>query len=139
MPTLMFLNLPVEDLARSVAFYEALGYSTDPNFTGDQSACVVISETIYAMLLVRPYFQTYVTTEVADATKVTEAMFGLGVDSREAVDALVDKALAVGGSVARQPRDLGFMYNRTFLDPDGHYWDVFWMDPATAQQGPPTE
>ncbi|GAA2757907.1 VOC family protein [Actinopolymorpha rutila] len=139
MPTLMFLNLPVEDLDRSVAFYEALGYLTDPNFTGDQSACVVISETIYAMLLVRPYFQTYVSTEVADATKVTEAMFGLGVDSREAVDSLVDKALAAGGSVAREPRDLGFMYNRTFLDPDGHYWDVFWMDPVAAQQGPPTE
>ncbi|SDS89495.1 VOC family protein [Actinopolymorpha singaporensis] len=139
MPTLMFLNLPVEDLARSVAFYEALGYSTDPNFTGDESACVVISETIYVMLVVRPYFQTYVSTEVADATKVTEAMFGLGVDSREDVDTLVDKALAAGGSAAREPRDLGFMYNRTFLDPDGHYWDVFWMDPTAAQQGPPTE
>ncbi|SDU73787.1 VOC family protein [Jiangella alkaliphila] len=137
MSTSIFVNLPVEDLAASRAFYAALGYTLDENFSNDVSTTVVISDTIYVMLLARPTFQSSLTTEVADATKVTEATLGLSAASREEVDHLALQAFAAGASFARETEDLGFMYTRSFRDPDGHFWEVFWMDPQAAQGTPP--
>ena len=137
MSTMMFVNLPVEDLTVSRAFYAALGYTFDENFSGEQNATVRISDTIFLVLLTRPYFSTYISTEVADARTATETMLGLTAETREGVDGLVDAALAAGGRVARESHDYGFMYTRSFLDPDGHFWEVFWMDAAAAQDGPP--
>lgn len=133
----MFLNLPVADLAASRAFYIALGFSIDENFSGEQSATVVVSDTIYLVLLTRDYFATYIETEVADARTSTEAMIGLAADSREAVDLLVDAAYGAGATAARETHDYGFMYTRSFCDPDGHFWEAFWMADQAAQSGPP--
>ena len=130
MSTMMFVNLPVADLEASRAFYAALGYTFDENFSGDQNASVRISDTLYAVLLTRPYFATYISTEVADAHTATEVMIGLTAETRDGVDDLVEKALAAGGRVARETHDYGFMYTRSFLDPDGHFWEIFWMDPS---------
>lgn len=137
MSTMMFVNLPVEDLAASRAFYAALGYTFDENFSGEQNTTVKISDTLYVVLLTRPYFSTYITTEVADAHTTTETMLGLTAETRDGVDELVDRAFAAGGSAARETHDYGFMYTRSFCDPDGHFWEIFWMDPAAAQDGPP--
>lgn len=137
-PTALFLNLAVEDLQASRTFYEALGYSVNESFSGENSIAVVVSDTIYLMLLTRPYFCTYISTEVADSHKQTEAMIGLSAESRDAVDRLTERALAAGGRFARDTQDLGFLYSRSFLDPDGHFWETLWIDPQAAQDGPPT-
>lgn len=128
MSTKIFVNLPVKDLDRSKDFYTKIGYSIDPQFTDENAACVVISDDIYAMLLVEPFFQTFTKKEIADATQATEAILALGVESRQQVDELVDRALAAGGSPANEPVDQGFMYLRSFNDPDGHLWEVAYMD-----------
>ncbi len=137
MSTQMFVNLPVEDLDASRAFYTALGYTVDENFSGDQNITVAISDTLYLVLLVKPYFSTYITTEIADARKSTEVMLGLTADDRDGVDTLFNRAIAAGGTVPRDTIDHGFMYTRSFLDPDGHFWEIFWMDQQAAQDGPP--
>jgi predicted lactoylglutathione lyase len=133
MSTKIFVNLPVKDLGRSIDFFTALGFSFAPAFTDENAGCLVISEDIYAMLLVEPFFQTFTTKEIVDATKGTEAIVALGVESRERVDELVDKALAAGGGPANDTNDQGFMYGRSFQDPDGHLWEVVYMDPAAVQ------
>ncbi|MCU1507764.1 MAG: glyoxalase [Glaciihabitans sp.] len=139
-PTQIFLNLPVADLAVSRKFYTDLGYTINEAFSGETAASVVISDTIYLMLLTPDFFATFLTdTAAADAKKLTEGIFALSVESREAADRLADAALAAGGSAARDPEDMGFMYSRSFRDPDGHFWEVFWMDPQAAQDGPPSE
>lgn len=130
MPTKIFVNLPVKDLERSMTFFKALGYTFNPQFTDDTAACMVISEDIYAMLLTHEKFRIFTKKEIADANRTTEVLTALSMDSRETVDALMDKALAAGATEARPPEDLGFMYGRAFNDPDGHIWEIFWMDPA---------
>lgn len=133
----IFINLPVKDMARAKAFYGALGYSFNPQFTNDQGACLVISEEIYVMLLIEPFFQTFTGKPVADASKVTEAILCLSCESRAGVDAFVAKARAAGAAVPRAPQDHGFMYGHGFEDPDGHVWELAYMDmaavPATPQ------
>ncbi|MGP4003247.1 VOC family protein [Streptomyces sp. 8N706] len=136
MSTKIFVNLPVKDLGRSVEFFTGLGYSFNPQFTDENAACLVISDDIYAMLLVEPFFKSFTKKEVADATKTTEAIVALGVESRQRVDELVDKALSTGGLPANEPMDEGFMYVRSFQDPDGHLWEVLYMDPAAVQEQP---
>jgi uncharacterized protein len=131
--TKIFVNLPVTDLKKSMAFFAALGYSFNPQFTNETAACLVISEDIYAMLLREPFFKTFTTKEIVDARKGTEAIIALALDSRQQVDELVDKALASGGSPANETNDQGFMYGRSFQDPDGHIWEVIHMDPAAIQ------
>lgn len=133
MSTLIFVNLPVKDLERSKRFFTALGYSFNPQFTDENAGCLVISDTIYAMLLKEPFFKTFTKKEIADSTKTTEAIVALGVESRERVDELVDKALAAGGQSSMGTNDQGFMYGRSFQDPEGHLWEVFWMDPSAVQ------
>ena len=125
----IFVNLPIADMKRSRAFFEALGFAFNPRFTNEQGACMVIDENIYAMLLVQPFFRTFIDTEIADATRTTEVLTCLSCDSREEVDALVRKAVAAGGKAHRQPQDHGFMYGHGFVDPDGHVWELVHMVP----------
>lgn len=132
MQTQIFVNLVVADLAQSKAFYEALGYSFNPQFTDDTAACLVISDTIYAMLLLPETMKRFTQKRLVDAKTETEALLALSFPSREAVDAIAEKALAAGGTAARDTEDLGFMYNRPIQDPDGHVWEFFYMDPAAA-------
>lgn len=132
MGTKIFVNLPVESLERAVGFFTKLGYSFNPQFTDANATCMVISEDIYAMLLVKPYFKSFIKKEVSDATKATEVIIALTADSRAAVDTLMEKALAAGAKESKEKMDQGFMYQRSFEDLDGHQWESFWMDPAAV-------
>lgn len=134
MPTTMLVNLPVKDLATSVAFFTGLGFTPDPQMTDDNAACMVVSEQIYVMLLVETFFKTFTRKDLVDATQGTEAIVCLGVDSRERVDELADTALTTGGTASNEPMEYGFMYGRSFQDPDGHLWEVVHM--AAAPAGP---
>lgn len=136
MATKIFVNLPVKDLNKSKEFFTKLGFTINPQFTDEKAACVVISEDIYAMILKEEFFKTFIAKkEMADATKSTEMLVALSADSKEKVNEMAEKALAAGASPLREPDDLGFMYSRSFQDPDGHIWEVLWMDPAAIQQG----
>ena len=123
----IFVNLPIKDLARSVRFFESLGYTFNPQFTDENATCMILGENLFAMLLVEPYFRTFIEKDVSDAHRATEVLLAVPVGSREAVDALVDKALAAGAKEPRPARDLGFMYQRSYDDLDGHTWEVFHM------------
>ncbi|WP_242112914.1 VOC family protein [Luteimonas aquatica] len=123
----LFVNLPVQDLDRSVKFFAALGYSFNPQFTDENATCMLLGENLFAMLLVRPYFQTFTRKEVIDPQRQVQTLLAVPLDTREAVDALVDKAVAAGAK-AHEPKDLGFMYQRAYDDLDGHTWEVFYMD-----------
>jgi predicted lactoylglutathione lyase len=135
MATQIFLNLPVQDLKRSVDFFTALGFTFNPDFTDENATCMVVNDDAYVMLLVEAYFKTFTAKDVASTKGSAEAIIAYSVDSREAVDEAVRTALANGGSASQDPQDYGFMYNHSFQDPDGHLWEVLWMDPA----GPPAE
>ena len=130
---MVFVNLAVNDLDASKKFFTELGYTINPQFSNEDAASVVISENIAAMLLTKPFYATFTKKEIADATKTSEVLIALSAESREKVDELVDKALAAGGSPAGETQDHGFMYGRSFDDPDGHTWEVVWMDPAGVQ------
>lgn len=134
----MFVNLPIRDMARSRAFYEALGYHFNPQFTNDKGACLVLGGNLYAMLLVHDFFATFVDRPIADARQTVQVLVALTCPDRGAVDALLEKALAAGATQPRPTQDLGFMYSRSFADPDGHIWEPFFMeDPSQAQVQPP--
>lgn len=137
MPTSIFVNLAVNDLQRSRDFYSALGYSINENFSDDNAICVVMSDAIYAMLLKPDFFKTFTTKELIDAQKSIQVLNALDEPSRDAVDAHLAKALAAGGTETRDVQDMGFMYSRAYADPDGHVWEILWMDQAAAQDGPP--
>lgn len=126
----LFVNLPVRDLDRSVAFFTSLGFSFNPAFTDENATCMVVSEHISVMLLVEPFFAGFTRKPVADARAATESLLALSCDSREEVDALVAAAVTAGAATPVEPRDMGFMYQHGFEDLDGHQWEVFWMDPA---------
>lgn len=132
MPTMIFVNLPVKDLDKSREFFGKLGYSFNDQFSDENAACLVISDTIFAMLLVEPFFQTFTKKQIADSASSTEVLIGLSAESREQVDELVDSALEAGGRVANDTNDQGFMYGRSFEDLDGHIWEVMWMDPKAV-------
>jgi predicted lactoylglutathione lyase len=140
MATQIFVNLPVKDLNKSVDFFTKLGYSFNPQFTDEKATCMIISDTIYVMLLVEPFFKSFIKKDVADATQVSEALICLSADSREAVDDLVDKAIAAGATLPGDTIDQGFMYSRSYSDLDGHHWEVMYMDPAAlTEEQPATE
>lgn len=132
MTTQIFVNLPVRDLDRSKAFFTALGYANNPQFTDENAACIVISDTIYVMLLVEPFFQGFTRKTICDARTHTEAILCLSAESRAGVDALADKAIAAGGRETLEAKDYGFMYQRSFQDPDGHQWEIVHMDDAAT-------
>lgn len=132
MTTKIFVNLPVNDLNKSVAFFTKLGYTFNPQFTDENATCMIISEDIFVMLLVKPFFQTFTKKEIIDATKSTEVLICLSAESKDAVDDLVNKALSAGGTSPNVPQDHGFMYSHGYQDLDGHIWEVIWMDPNAA-------
>jgi uncharacterized protein len=128
MPTKIFVNLPVKDLNKSKAFFEGLGFSFNPQFTDENAACMVISDTIYSMLLMESYFKTFTNKAISDATKSTEAIITLDASSREEVSRIVAKAKELGGTIYREPQDHGWMYQHSFADLDGHQWEFVYMD-----------
>ncbi|MFI9582228.1 VOC family protein [Streptomyces sp. NPDC052236] len=132
MSQMIFVNLPVNDLEVTKAFWSKLGFSFNPQFSDDSTACLVFSDTIFAMLLTKPRFKEFTKKEIADAATSTEVILALSADSREKVDEMADAALAAGGSPANEPQDHGFMYGRSFQDPDHHLWEVVWMDVEAA-------
>lgn len=133
----MFVNLPVADLAISVAFYKSLGFARNPQFSDDTAACIVLGEGHYLMLLSHPKFAQFTPLPIADARAATQLLVALQLDSREAVDQLFEAALANGGSRFRPTEDHGFMLTRPFADPDGHVFEPFFMDTSAlpAEQG----
>jgi predicted lactoylglutathione lyase len=133
----LFVNVPVEDLQRSVAFYSRLGFEFDLRFTDETATCMLIGEDAYAMLVVEDRFRDFITNEIADPQTHTQALLAISCESWEEVDRLVRTALEHGGSPALDPIDLGFMYQWSFRDPDGHQWEPLWMDPVVVEQGPP--
>jgi uncharacterized protein len=134
MTTKIFVNLPVKDLKRSMAFFEQLGFRFNPQFTDDTAACMVITDDIYAMLLTHEKFKTFTKKAIADATKSAEVLTALSCESKQKVDDLVRKALSAGGVESGDLQDYGFMYGRSFDDLDGHTWEIFWMDPSHVQE-----
>ncbi|MBX9682468.1 MAG: VOC family protein [Hyphomicrobium sp.] len=132
MSTKMFVNLPVKDLKKSMAFYKALGFTFNPQFTDDTAACMVISEHNYAMLLTHEKFASFTTKPTPDAHQTTGVLVALALESKTAVDDMVAKAIKSGGKEPKPKQDYGFMVQRTFEDPDGHTWEPFFMDPATV-------
>jgi predicted lactoylglutathione lyase len=133
---MIFVNLPVSDLKRATSFYEAIGATKNPQFSDDTASCMVFSETIYAMLLTHEKYAQFTSKTIVDARTSSEVMIALSADSRAAVDDMVEKAKAAGTTIDPNPtQDLGFMYGRSFEDPDGHIWEVFWMDVEAATDG----
>ena len=134
MATKIFVNLPVKDLNRSVEFFTKLGYTFNKQFTDENATCMIIAEDIFVMLLVEKFFKTFIKTEIADATKTTEALICLSAESRSEVDEMIKKAVDAGATLYKEPQDHGFMYGHGYQDLDGHIWEIMWMDPATVKQ-----
>lgn len=130
---MLFVNLAVQDLVRTKAFFAALGFTFNPQFTDDNAACMVVNDQALVMLLARPFFQGFTSRAICDSTTHAEGLYGVSCTSRAEVDSLMDKALAAGATDANKVQDHGFMYGRAFFDLDGHHWEVMWMDPATVQ------
>lgn len=135
MSRMIFLNLAVSDLQRSIDFWTGLGFEFNPQFTDENATCMVISDHACVMLLTEKFFATFTQKALADPRLNTEAITALSAASREEVDQLVDRALATGGSASNPPQEESFMYARSFQDPDGHLWEVVYMDPAALEQG----
>jgi len=136
MSRMIFVNLPVSDLAASRRFLEALGATNEPKFTDDTAACMKLSDTIFTMLLTHDKFRQFTPRPVADATKGSEVLLCVSADSRESVDTTIERAVSAGGTADPAPKqDYGVMYGRSVADPDGHIWEIMWMDPAAAERG----
>jgi len=136
MATKIFVNLPVRDLNRSIGFFGKLGYRFDPRYTDDTATCMIISDTIFVMLLTEAKFATFTPKPVCDATKSTEVLVCTTCESRDEVDETVRKAVAAGGSVYSPPQDYGFMYSHGYQDPDGHIWELIHMASEEPAGGP---
>lgn len=132
MPQMIFVNIPVTDIPRARAFYQALGFTINERFSDATAACVVVSEAIYFMILNRAKFAEFATKPLGDPAKTTAVLFALSRDSRAEVDAMTEAALKAGGVEPKPASDLGFMYNRTFHDLDGNVFEPMWMDPAAV-------
>jgi len=140
MPKMIFVNLPVADLARSTAFYEAIGGAKNPQFSDDTATCIVFSEMIHAMLLSHDKWRQFTSKRIPDAHASAQVLLCLSADSRPAVDEMVENAAAAGTAIDPTPvQDFGFMYGRSFEDPDGHIWEVMWMDVDAATATMPPE
>jgi predicted lactoylglutathione lyase len=134
MTTKIFVNLAVKNLDESIEFFKRLGFTFNPQFTDETAACMVISDDIYAMLLIEKKFREFTKKEIADASKTTEVLTCLSMESKDQVNRIVDTALEAGATEARPPMDYGFMFGRSFNDLDGHIWEIIWMDPSHVQQ-----
>jgi predicted lactoylglutathione lyase len=136
MATKIFLNLAVKDLNQSVDFFTKLGYTFNPQFTNEKATCMIISDTIYVMLLTEPFFQSFSTKkQLADTSKVFECSICISAESKDEVNEIVNKAEAAGATIPDPATDYGWMYQHSFDDLDGHHWEYAWMDPA----GPPQQ
>ena len=131
----LFVNLPVRNLDKTVEFFTALGFSFNPEFTDENATCMIVNDGAYVMLLVESYFKTFTSKSIAATADTAEAIMSFSLESREAVDEVIRTALTSGGTASEEAQDYGFMYTHSFQDPDGHLWEVFWMDPA----GPPKD
>ena len=140
MTKMIFVNLPVVDLAKSTAFYEAIGFTNNPQFSNEMAACMVWSDTIHVMLLTHDFWKTFTSKAIPDAKSSAQVLLCLSRDSKADVDGIVAAAGKAGGVLDPTPKqDMGFMYGRSFEDPDGHIWETMWMDAAAATEGPPAE
>ncbi len=138
MATKIFVNLPVKDLRRSIDFFTKLGYTFNPQFSDENTTCMIIGENIFAMLLVEARFKDFTKKAISDATKNTEVLIALDAESREKVDEMVKKAVDAGGSIYIDPQDHGWMYAHSYADLDGHQWEIVWMDENAAPQNEKT-
>ena len=137
---MIFVNLPVADLAKSMAFYKAIGFTNNPAFTDETAACMVLSDTIFVMLLTHPKWKSFTDKQMVDAKTHAQVVLCISREDRGAVDAMAETAGRAGGVADCSPaQDYGFMYGRSFEDPDGHVWEPMWMDPQAAVEGPPAE
>lgn len=136
----IFVNLPVTDLPKSMAFYEAIGFTNNPQFTNERAAAMMWSDAIVVMLLTHDFWKTFTTKAIPNAKESAQLALAINIDSRAEVDALVETAGRNGGTADQSPpQDHGFMYQRSFEDPDGHNWEPFWMDPKVAAGEAPVE
>ncbi|MCD0472817.1 glyoxalase/bleomycin resistance/extradiol dioxygenase family protein [Flavobacterium sp. EDS] len=132
MKTEIFLNLPVKDLKRSMAFFTELGFTFNLNFTDDKAACLEIGENIFAMLLLEEFFKTFTQKQICNTATTTEILMALSVDSRKKVDEIIAAVVKAGGIEYMEAKDYGWMYQKAFLDLDGHHWEIFFMDESQA-------
>lgn len=135
---MIFPNVPVKDLDRSIQFFTKLGFSFDERFTDETATAMIVNDGAVVMLLTESKFKEFTKKDLVDARTHVEAIMAFSAESREDVDDFAEKALAAGGSPANEPLEMGFMYGRSFLDPDGHQWEIFWMDPSVLEQSPAT-
>ena len=130
----MFVNLPVKSLPRAVEFFTGLGFNFNPKFTDENATCMIVGNDCYVMLLAEPFFKSFTDKEIADVSRSTEVIVSISAESREKVDELVNKAFKMGAKPAMDKNDMGFMYNWSFHDLDGHHWEVFWKDENAEQK-----
>ena len=130
----IFVNLPVKELPRSIAFFTALGFTFNAQFTDENATCMIVGDNIFVMLLVERFFQTFTKKALCDATKSTEVLVCLSCDSRAHVDELVSKARAAGATTPNDPQDHGFMYGHGYQDLDGHLWELVYMEPPAESR-----
>jgi len=135
MATKIFVNLPVKDLSKSMEFFTKLDFTFNPQFTDETAACMIVTDDIFVMLLTEEKFKSFTPKAICDATKSTEVLVCLSLESRGKVDEMVRKAVAAGGTTYNDPQDYGFMYGHGFQDLDGHIWEVIYMDPSAIRQG----
>ena len=131
----IFVNLPVKDLDKSIAFFTKLGFTFNPQFTDETATCMIVAGDIFVMLLTEEKFKTFITKPVSDARKSTEVLLCLSCDSRDEVDSMVRKAAAAGGAAHMEAKDYGFMYAHGYSDPDGHVWELTYMDESALHKG----
>lgn len=135
MTTKIFVNLPVEDLNKTIEFFTKLGFGFNSQFTDENATCMIVGEDIFVMLLVEKFFKTFTKKEICDTTKNTEVIVALSTESREKVDQMINKAIEAGGRESREPQDHGWMYGRSFEDINGHLWEIIYMDESAVKKG----
>ncbi|HLP72899.1 MAG TPA: VOC family protein [Bacteroidales bacterium] len=135
----IFINLPVKDLKRTASFFSRLGYSFNPQFSDEKAKCMIISDDIYVMLLTEPFFTSFTGKDVPDTKTSSEVILSLQADSREGVDTYLERCISGGAKDLTKPQTMDFMYTRSFEDPDGHIWEVFWMDMAKVTEQQPAQ
>ena len=136
MKSQIFINLPVKDLERSLNFYTKMGFTNNPQFSDDSGKCMVFSDEIFVMLLTHEKFKTFITRPITDVSKTTSALFSISVESLDRVNEISDNAISGGGKEPVEAKDYGFMQQRTIEDPDGHIWEIFYMDMSKFPQDP---
>ncbi|MGO4772160.1 VOC family protein [Flavobacterium sp. W22_SRS_FK3] len=133
MKTKIFLNLPVKDLNRSITFFTQLGFSFNPKFTNEKATCLIIGDNINVMLLVEEFFKTFTAKEICDTANASEVIISISAETRKGVDEMIEKVMKAGGS-DMETKDYGWMYQRNFVDLDGHHWEIFFMDESQIPQ-----